>query len=276
MVRYADLIAAVGRAEFERALAQKEIKRHTRGLYTAGPAITEQLKASELRGTVSHLTAAWHWNLGITTRPVRWDVTVPAHSKRRNVPDDVTLWYRTLPDDDRQGRYTSPLRTVIDCLRDTPATHGLAVLEHAVALGMVGIDEVAAQVKALRGPGSAAARRVLSWYDARASPPLESALRAILLTAGITCFEPQLVIRDGDRQLARVDLGDPCTGVLLEADSFRWHGAQVQLTNDAERYDELVARGYRVLRFAFDHVASRGGWIVEVVRRTLALARGTA
>ena len=101
-------------------------------------------------------------------------------------------------------------------------------------------------------------------------------MRAILLTAGITCFEPQLIIRDGDRQLARVDLGDPRTGVLLEADSIRWHGAQVQLAKDAERYDELVARGYRVLRFAFDHVATRDGWIVEVVRRTLTLARGTA
>lgn len=78
------------------------------------------------------------------------------------------------------------------------------------------------------------------------------------------------------RGLQCADLGDPRTGVLLEADSFRWHGAQVQLTTDAERYDELVARGYRVLRFAFDHVASRGGWIVEVVRRTLARARGTA
>lgn len=76
--------------------------------------------------------------------------------------------------------------------------------------------------------------------------------------------------------MRELDLGDPRTGVLLEADSFQWHGAQVQLAKDAERYDELVARGYRVLRFAFDHVATRDGWIVEVVRRTLALARGTA
>ncbi|HEX5993695.1 MAG TPA: DUF559 domain-containing protein [Jiangellales bacterium] len=50
----------------------------------------------------------------------------------------------------------------------------------------------------------------------------------------------------------------------------------MQLANDAERYDELVARGYRVLRFAFDHVVTRPDWIVEVVRRTLAVARGTA
>jgi very-short-patch-repair endonuclease len=44
---------------------------------------------------------------------------------------------------------------------------------------------------------------------------------------------------------------------------------------DARTAVRLVARGYRVLRFAFDHVASRGVWIVEVVRRTLELARGT-
>lgn len=276
IVRGTELIAQIGRAEFNRALGEHEIKRQSRGVYVAATPITEQLKASELRGTVSHLTAAWHWNIGITTRPMRWDVTVPSNSHRKNVPDDVALWYREISDEDRDGHYTTPLRTVVDCLRDTPEPHGLAVLEHAVALGAVGIDEVAARVKALRGPGSAKARRVLSWYDARASPPLESALRAILLTAGITCFEPQLIIRDGDRQLAKVDLGDPRTGVPLEADSIRWHGAQVQLAKDAERYDELVARGYRVLRFAFDHVATRDGWIVEVVRRTLTLPRGTA
>lgn len=276
IVRGAELIAHVGRAEFNRALGANEIKRQSRGIYVAATPIVEQLKASELRGTVSHLTAAWHWNIGITTRPLRWDVTVPSNSYRKSVPDEVALWYREVSAEDRDGHYTNPLRTVVDCLRDTPEPHGLAVLEHAVAVGLVGIDDVAARVNALRGPGSAKARWVLSWYDARASPPLESALRAILLTAGIACFEPQLEIMDGATRLARVDLGDPRTGVLIEADSFRWHGAQVQLANDAERYDELVARGYRVLRFAFDHVASRGGWIVEVVRRTLALARGTS
>ncbi len=241
----------------------------------AGTPIAEQLRAKQLRGTVSHLTAAWHWNIGITTRPFRWDVTVPGNSKRTNVPDDVDLWYREIPDDERDGLYTSPLRTVVDCLRDTPPPQGLAILEHAIALAMVGIDDVTARVKALRGPGAAKARRVLSWYDPRAQPPMESALRAILLDAGITCFVPQLAISVGGRHLARVDLGDPRTGVLLEADSFRWHGAQAQLTWDAERYDELVSHGYRVLRFAFDHVTSRAEWNVEVVQRTLAVAEAT-
>ncbi|HEX6233512.1 MAG TPA: DUF559 domain-containing protein [Jiangellaceae bacterium] len=104
---------------------------------------------------------------------------------------------------------------------------------------------------------------------------MESALRGILLAAGITCFEPQLEINAGIRRLARVDLGDPRTGVLLEADSYRWHGAQAQLTRDAERYDELVARGHRVLRFAFDHITTRSDWIVDTVRRTLAVARAS-
>ena len=96
----------------------------------------------------------------------------------------------------RRGHYTTPLRTVIDCLRDTPEPQGLAVLEHAVALGMARID-------------------------------------------------------------------------------YRWHGAQAQLTRDAERYDELVALGYRVLRFAFDHITTRSDWIVDTVRRTLAVARAS-
>lgn len=134
IIRFNDLIAAVGRAEFNRALGEKEIKRQTRGLYAAATPITEQLKASELRGTVSHLTAAWHWNIGITTRPVQWDVTMPGNSYRKNVPDDVALWYQDISAEDRHGHYTTPLRTVIDCLRDTPEPQELAVLEHAVAL----------------------------------------------------------------------------------------------------------------------------------------------
>jgi very-short-patch-repair endonuclease len=154
-------------------------------------------------------------------------------------------------------------------------TNGLAVLEHAVTLAMARIDDVAPRVTALRGPGSAKARRVLAWYDPRASPPMESALRAILLDAGVTGFQPQLVILDGTEHLARVDLGDPKTGVLLEADSFRWHGDQAHLVKDARRYDELVARGYRVLRFAFQHITAEPEWIVQTVRRTRANAAAT-
>jgi very-short-patch-repair endonuclease len=35
---------------------------------------------------------------------------------------------------------------------------------------------------------------------------------------------------------------------------------------DCERYDELVAAGWIVLRFTYEHVMFRAGWVVEMVR----------
>ncbi|MFW6090590.1 MAG: DUF559 domain-containing protein, partial [Actinomycetota bacterium] len=73
------------------------------------------------------------------------------------------------------------------------------------------------------------------------------------------------------RKLAQVDLGDPTTGVLLEADSFWWHGQRRFLERDAQRYDELISHGYLVLRFAYEQILGKQEWVLDTVRRTLAL-----
>jgi very-short-patch-repair endonuclease len=48
-----------------------------------------------------------------------------------------------------------------------------------------------------------------------------------------------------------VDLGDPARKIVAEADSFEYHGSREALARDCRRYDELVARGWRVLRYAW-------------------------
>ena len=55
---------------------------------------------------------------------------------------------------------------------------------------------------------------------------------------------------------------------MLEADSFEFHGERAALSRDCERYDELVARDWLVLRFTWEQVmhrpagspASSSGW----------------
>jgi very-short-patch-repair endonuclease len=66
-----------------------------------------------------------------------------------------------------------------------------------------------------------------------------------------------------------VDLADVDRRIVLEADSFEHHGERADLVRDCERYDELVACGWTVLRFSWEHVMFRPEWVAEVVARTV-------
>lgn len=270
VARRSEVIEAVGRTEFDRAVAQREISRSSRGIYVSRFPDQARLIAYEAGGVLSHLAAARRWNIGLTVRLERWDVTVPRNAVRRSLPALARLHYRDIPADDVEDNCTTVLRTVLDCLRTAPPHLALAVLESAAESRRVDMAEVRTRVVNLRGAGSGRARRILSWYDPRACPPLESALRGILLNAGIDRFQPQFEVWEGDRKIATTDLGDPETGILLEADSFLNHGARDQLARDAARYNELVALGFRVLRFTYPPIAAGSDWVVKIVRRTLA------
>jgi len=142
-------------------------------------------------------------------------------------------------------------------------------LHGAIRTGLVTARELRRAVAPLRGAGVVKARRVAGWVDARAASPLESALRGLLLDNGFTQFEPQLAVVHEGRRVATVDLGDPATGLLLEADSFLWHGQRAALERDARRYNELVSRGFLVLRFTWEQIMSDPAWVLAMVRRAL-------
>jgi hypothetical protein len=65
--------------------------------------------------------------------------------------------------------------------------------------------------------------------------------------------EPQVLITSVE-PWCRPDLGDLGLRIVLEADSFAWHGDRAALAADARRYNLLVADGWLVLRFAWEHV----------------------
>lgn len=93
-------------------------------------------------------------------------------------------------------------------------------------------------------------------------------MRAILVEAGITGFEPQVEIRD-DRFYACVDLAHRGRRIVLEADSFEHHGHRSALARDCRRCTELTIRGWRVLRFAWEHVMFEPEWVVATIRAAL-------
>jgi len=83
---------------------------------------------------------------------------------------------------------------------------------------------------------------------------------------------PQVTIRDG-RFFARVDLADDELRIVLEADSFEFHGKRKLMERDCRRYDELVVRGWLVLRFSWEQVMSDPQWVAATILAAVAERR---
>jgi very-short-patch-repair endonuclease len=75
--------------------------------------------------------------------------------------------------------------------------------------------------------------------------------------AGLPDPQPQAVLSDADGVIGRVDWLVPSFRLVLECDSFEWHGAWHRRKADLRRDRRLVAAGYVVLRFSWEDVTRR-------------------
>ena len=71
----------------------------------------------------------------------------------------------------------------------------------------------------------------------------------------------------------RPDLVDEDLSVVLEADSFEWHGDRAALRRDARRYNVMVVNGWLVLRFAWEDVMFDQDHVHSVLVAVVRLAR---
>ena len=263
-------LTGVRRGELEAAVEHGAVLRLARGVYALPDAPAAVRAAAALRGVVSHTSAAQHWSLDLVAVPERPHVTVARNRSGLDGGAAVHLHWADLRASDVQSGATSPLRTVVDCSRTLPFTQALAVADSALRRGLLTADVLLDRARATEGAGRDAVMDVARAADGRAANAFESALRAVVLGAGVTGFRPQVLLR-GRGFVARVDLGDPRRRIALEADSFAWHGDRAALARDCRRYDELVARGWLVLRFAWEHVMFEQEWVAGTVRTTCRL-----
>jgi len=261
----AQLIKCSGRRAVDRALSSGAIVVLTRGRY-ALPVADEALVAAHLlTGTVSHSSAALRHGWAVLTVPDRPDVTVP---KDRKLPSGVSAqlhWADLTTDDVRDGCTTAD-RTLRDCLRSLEFVAALAVADSALRSGFTP-QALAALARDARGPGSAQIRQVASAASPLADNPFESALRGISMSVPGLRLRPQVSIREPEF-LGRPDLVDERLGIVVEADSFAWHGGRKALRRDARRYNRFVVHGWLVLRFSWEDVMFER----EQVATTLAAA----
>ncbi|QZY29643.1 hypothetical protein [Nocardioides coralli] len=249
----AALIRATSRAAVDAALACGAITAVARGRYALASADEALVAAHRLSGVVSHESAAIHHGWQVRLPPDRPHVTLakgraPAPERRRG----VEVHRIDLGPDDVVGIATSPERTLADCLRTGSFADGLCVADSALRDGFAP-GRLRAMARDARGPGSARIRRVAACADGRAANAFESALRAVALQVPGLCAVPQVALR-ARTFLGRPDLVDERLGIVIEADSFAWHGDRAALARDARRYNRFAVHGWLVLRFTWEDV----------------------
>jgi very-short-patch-repair endonuclease len=169
------------------------------------------------------------------------------------------------------GHRTSPVRTLLDVARHAPLAAALIVADSACHADPALLGRLTAEVAVRRGlPGLQSARAVVALIEPRTESPLETALRILLVLAGLPRPEAQVEIAVTGLRF-RADLAYRQRQVLLEADGRDRHEAWHRAQADRRRQNLLVNAGWRVLRFTWDDVLTRPATVIATVARALGL-----
>ena len=247
-----------------RAVRRGFLHRLHRGIYAVGrPDVSERgtWLAAVLACGPGAVLGYWHaaalW--GIWSRPPRRVVHVTAVEGVRRRRGIVAHRARDLEAEDRRTRdripVTSPSRTLID-LAAVASPKALAELvEEAVRLELVDRRSLNAALE--RYPhrrGLQALRRIAARIDASAGRT-RSRLEALYL---LLCREQGLPAPLVNESVAgmEVDALFPEQRVVVELDSYGYHGAWSSRQRDHQRAARLSAAGCELLRFDWEQVTS--------------------
>jgi len=200
-------------------------------------------------------------------------VTVPRNRKPViGRAEGVDLRWGLLTADDVRDQVTGTDRTLLDCGRALPWGDALAVWDSAARSGTspVQLRLVAATC---RGPGSRQVRRRAREASALAANPFESVLRSVALDVPGLHVRPQVPLWGGRvaaELLGCPDLVDDDPRIVVEADSFTWHGDRAAFDHDVRRYTMLVAEGWLVVRFTWHEVMHDPAYVRRVLEAVVA------
>ena len=263
----AALVRATSRADVDRALAVGAVVRAGRGRYTLPDVEASSALAHAMNGVLSLTSAALHHGWEVKALPERPHVLVP---RSRNVPkryrELVVLHRGDLAPDDICGPATSRELTLTQCLRLLPYDEALVIADAALRAGEQATLRRAAAL--VRGRGATNAALVARHASELSANAFESTMRAICNGVPGLQVEPQVVI-SSSWCWARPDLVDRMRRVVIECDSYEWHGGRDAFRKDVRRYTLLAADGWLVLRFTWEDVMFRPEWVREVLVRAI-------
>jgi very-short-patch-repair endonuclease len=179
----------------------------------------------------------------------------------RALPDDEVTTLRGLP-------ITTPARTLLDLaaagLKGKRLEQALNHAELDTRLDFAELHELLARYP--RRPGTRSLNAQLAAYrgpiDTRSH--LERLVYELCDAHGLPRPRVNTVIE------GRVcDFFWPDRGLVVEADSYRWHRSPSALNEDRERDVALTLAGYTVLRFTYEQVTRRPRYVIRALRLAL-------
>jgi hypothetical protein len=171
-------------------------------------------------------------------------------------------------------RITSPARTAFDLARTLPRAKALEVID--ALCNATGLDSEDIRRVADRHPGARgiiAARSVINDVDGGAESPPETQTRLLIVDSGLPRPKTQVYVFDDEGKfVARSDLGWPQWKVLVEYEGIHHWSDRVQRARDLERYAQLEALGWIVVRVGAELLNDRPTELVARVRAKLRAA----
>lgn len=269
------LVRLTSRRALDAAVAAGDLVKVNRGRYAVPAAHASTELALKVSGHVCLVSAALAHGWKVKVVPERPQIAVPK-DRRLDAATRAAMHVSCidLRDEHIEGLCTTAAKTLEMCGRRLPFEKALAIADSALRDGFPP-EELDSVARAARGPGAARLRRVAAHADGRAANPFESVLRAIALDVPGLDVEPQVRLRGDLGLVVRPDLVDRRLRIVLEADSFEWHGDRAALRRDARRYGLLVANGWVVLRFAWEDVMHDQAWVRSVLAATVVRTQRT-
>jgi very-short-patch-repair endonuclease len=264
------LLRVCDRGDLDRAVRAGDVVRIARGRYALAVVDESSRAAARVGGALALTSAALHHGWAVKTVPDRPQVALSRGRRVHPRECGVDVHRAELGAADVEEGVTTVEVTLAHCLRRLPFDEALAIADSALRAG-VPRSVLSRIAETARGPGSPQMRRVALLARSEAANPFESVLRAVAVEVPGLRVEPQVTIREPDI-VARPDLVDARLRIVLEADSFEWHGGRAQLSADARRYDLLVVNGWLVLRFSYEHVMTQPEFVRRVLVAAVALA----
>lgn len=225
------------------------------------------LLATGPRSALAGPSAARWWGIDVPwPQPF---VLVPLTSRRE--PPGIGLLREPLDDQDvvlREGiMLTSRPRTILDCLRVLPEHAGSALLDRSLQQRWLTFDDLVFRTQQLTGRRGVP--RLLT-HIRTAGPgtrsEAERLMAQLLRQARITGWQANFPLGE----VAVLDFAFVAQRIAIEIDGRAWHSSGDRFQADRHRQNQLVLRGWTVLRFTWEDLTRHPSRVVAQVRAALA------
>jgi hypothetical protein len=267
------IVERCGRLEFDRAVREGILVRVARGRYALATASQAVVVAATWGGVLAMRSAAQRHGWGQKLVPEKPDVCFPRNHRVDPEARKVLVpHWLDIDEGDVEAGVTTKRRTLIDCLRNLPVDESLPIVDSALRADDLTYAELQRLAHGMKGRGRTRAMAVARLASSKPPNPYESTLRGLAAqVAGLTAL-PQHPVKAWGRTL-HPDLFDPGLGLVIEAESFQWHGKTAALTRDCLRYNAFALVDLTVIRFSWYQVMFQPEYVVDVLVRCVERAR---